>query len=146
MLKVFAFSTLARPRVSQCCAAHLISGNGCSGNEGRPKTPSHKRNRGRLAGGRRWKVGIERCRRLHTLYTRNAVFESPRAEGVDPLLARLRSRVIMSLATLKKLFSTSLTRERPELSYSEAELRKGGVWKSEPLERELSHKLSQNRH
>src|SRR5579864_6637883 len=42
MLKVFAFSTLARPRVSQCCAAHLISGNGCSGNEGRPKTPSHR--------------------------------------------------------------------------------------------------------
>ncbi len=61
----------------------------------------NKRTRGRLAGGRRWKVGIERCRRLHTLYTRNAVFESPRAEGVDPLLARLRSRVIMSLATLK---------------------------------------------
>src|SRR4029077_17777206 len=130
MLKVFAFSTRARPRVSQCCAAHLISGNGCSGNEGRPKTPSHKRNRGRLAGGRRWKVGIERCRRLRTLYTRNAVFELPRAEGVDP----------------KKLFSTSLTREGPELFYSEAELRKDGVWKSEPLERELSHKLSQNRH
>src|SRR5580704_18978705 len=42
MLKVFAFSTRARPRVSQCCAAHLISGNGCSGNEGRPKTLSHR--------------------------------------------------------------------------------------------------------
>jgi hypothetical protein len=144
MSKVFAFSTRARPRVSQCCAAHLISGNGCSGNEGRPKTPSHKRNRGRLAeeDGKqvlRGAVVFTRC-------TRNAVFELPRAEGVDPLLARLRSRVIMSLATLKKLFSTSLTRERPELSYSEAELRKGGVWKSEPLERELSHKLSQNRH
>jgi hypothetical protein len=52
----------------------------------------------------------------------------------------------MSLAILKNLFSTSLTREGPELFYSEAELRKDGVWKSEPLERELSHKLSQNRH
>src|SRR4029077_4789605 len=88
MLKVFAFSTLARPRVSQCCAAHLISGNGCSGNEGRPKTPSHKRNRGRLAeeDGKqvlRGAVVFTRC-------TRNAVFELPRAEGVDPLLVRLQ--------------------------------------------------------
>jgi len=49
--------------------------------------------------------------------------------------------VVMSLAILKKLFSTSLIRERPELFYSEAQLRKDSVWKWEPLERELSHKL-----
>jgi hypothetical protein len=29
--------------------------------------------------------------------------------------------------------------------YSEAQLRKDGVWRSEPLEQELSHKRSQNR-
>ena len=44
MSKVFAFSTRARQRGSQCCAARLISGNGCSGNEGRAKAP-HKRRR-----------------------------------------------------------------------------------------------------
>ena len=47
MSKVFAFSTRARRRGSQCCAARLISGNGCSGNEGRPKAPTHKRNKGK---------------------------------------------------------------------------------------------------
>jgi hypothetical protein len=36
----------ARRRVSQCCAARLISGNGCSGSEGLSKAPTHKRNRG----------------------------------------------------------------------------------------------------
>src|SRR5580704_16240885 len=41
MSKVFAFSTRARQRGSQCCAVRLISGNGCSGNDGRPRTP-HK--------------------------------------------------------------------------------------------------------
>src|SRR5580692_3717689 len=46
MSKVFAFSTSARRRVSQCCAARLISGSGCSGNEGRPKAPTRKRNKG----------------------------------------------------------------------------------------------------
>src|SRR6202041_1360127 len=47
MSKVFAFSTRARWRVSQWCAARLISGNGCSANEGRPKAPTHKRNKGK---------------------------------------------------------------------------------------------------
>jgi hypothetical protein len=49
MSKLFAFSTRARRRGSQCCAARLISGNGCSGNEGRPKAPTHKRNKGKAA-------------------------------------------------------------------------------------------------
>jgi hypothetical protein len=42
----------ARRRVSQCCAARLISGNGCSGSEGLSKAPTHKRNRG-MAGWRK---------------------------------------------------------------------------------------------
>ena len=46
MSKVPAFSTRARRRGSQCCAARLISGSGCSGNEGRPKAPTRKRNKG----------------------------------------------------------------------------------------------------
>src|SRR5580693_6913134 len=58
MSKVFAFSTRARRGVSQCCAARLISGNGCSGNEGRPKAPSHRRTKGKAGGGRRWKAGM----------------------------------------------------------------------------------------
>src|SRR6202040_3611896 len=47
MSTVFAFSTRARQRGSQCSAARLISGNGCSGNEDRPKAPTHKRNKGK---------------------------------------------------------------------------------------------------
>src|SRR5580692_3625194 len=54
MSKVFAFSTRARQRGSQCCAARLISGNGCSGNEGRPKAP-HKRNKGKAG----WRKKME---------------------------------------------------------------------------------------
>jgi hypothetical protein len=42
MSKVFAFSTRARQRGSQCCAARLISGNGCSGNEGRKENLMNK--------------------------------------------------------------------------------------------------------
>src|ERR1700675_4803897 len=45
MSKAFAFSTRARRRESQCCAARFISGNGCSGNDG-PRTP-HKDRIGR---------------------------------------------------------------------------------------------------
>jgi hypothetical protein len=55
MSKVFAFSTRARRRVSQCCAARLISGNGCSGNEGRPKAATHERNRGKAG----WRKKME---------------------------------------------------------------------------------------
>src|SRR5271169_774827 len=54
MSKVFAFSTRARRRESQCCAARLISGNGCSGNEGRPRAP-HKRNKGKAG----WRKKME---------------------------------------------------------------------------------------
>src|SRR4029077_13736992 len=54
MSKVSASSTRARRRESQCCAARLISGNGCSGNEGRPKAP-HKRNEGKA----RWRTKME---------------------------------------------------------------------------------------
>src|SRR5580700_10091909 len=46
MSKLFAFSTRARRRGSQCCTARLISGSGCSGNEGRLKAPTRKRNKG----------------------------------------------------------------------------------------------------
>src|SRR5580700_1881531 len=42
MSKVFAFSTRARQRGSQCCAARRISGNGCSGNEGRKENLMNK--------------------------------------------------------------------------------------------------------
>src|SRR5580700_4956905 len=55
MSKVFAFSTRARRRGSQCCAARLISGNGCSGKEGRPKAPDHKRNKGKAG----WRKKME---------------------------------------------------------------------------------------
>src|SRR5260370_41786061 len=55
MSKVFAFSTRARPKVSQCCAARLRSGNGCSGNEGRPKATTHKRNKGKAG----WREKME---------------------------------------------------------------------------------------
>src|SRR6266478_6422046 len=55
MSKVFAFSTRARQRGSQCCAARLISGNGCSGNEGRAKAP-HKRTREKLVGGMKMEI------------------------------------------------------------------------------------------
>src|ERR1700722_5871938 len=41
MSKLFASSTRAKRRGSQCSAVRLISGNGCSGNESRPKAP-HK--------------------------------------------------------------------------------------------------------
>jgi RNA polymerase sigma-70 factor (ECF subfamily) len=44
MSKVFAFSTRARRRGFQCCAARLISGNGWFGNESRPKAPVDKHN------------------------------------------------------------------------------------------------------
>src|SRR5580704_18361112 len=54
MSKVSAFSTRARQRGSQCCAARLISGNGCSGNEGRAKGP-HKRNKGKAG----WRKKME---------------------------------------------------------------------------------------
>ena len=61
MSKVFAFSTRARRRESQCCTVRLISGNGCSGNEGRPKAPTNKRKKGKAGWKKRWKEGMERC-------------------------------------------------------------------------------------
>src|SRR3984957_135802 len=57
----------------------------------------------------------------------------------------LRGRARIRVWIFKKLFSTSLIRERPGLFYSEAQLRKDGVWRSEPLEQGLSLKRSQNR-
>jgi len=54
MSKVSTFSTRARQRGSQCCAARLISGHGCPGNEGRAKAP-HKRNKGKAG----WRKKME---------------------------------------------------------------------------------------
>jgi hypothetical protein len=51
----------------------------------------------------------------------------------------------MSLTIFKEPSGMSLVLERTELFYSKAQLKKDGVWKSEPLERELWHKRSQNR-
>src|SRR6202046_4933174 len=75
MSKVFAFSTRARQRVPQCCAARPISGNGCSGNEVRPKTPTHKRKAG-------WSKKMEsRHREVH--YTHEtAPTQSVEASGI----------------------------------------------------------------
>jgi len=52
----------------------------------------------------------------------------------------------MNVPTFKKQFSTCLVRENPGSSYWEAQFRKDSLWKSEPLEQELSHKRSQNGH
>ena len=67
--RFFAFSTGARRRVSQCFAARLISGNGCSGTRGGQKHPPIRATGERLSGGRGWRADMERCRRLLQVVT-----------------------------------------------------------------------------
>src|SRR5258708_17765743 len=111
MSKVFAFSTRARQRGSQCCAARLISGNGCSGNEGRAKAP-HKRTREKLVGGMKMEI-------------RNGEVPSPLQVVTNvneaTLLATARSGEAAALDTLyrahaEKLFRTvhRITRNRED--------------------------------
>src|ERR1700731_4916212 len=111
MSKVFAFSTRARRRGFQCCAARLISGNGCSVNEGRPKAP-HRRNKGKAG----WRKKME---------SKNGEVPSPLKAvttiNEDSLLATAKSGEAAAVDTLyrahaEKLFRTvhRITRNRED--------------------------------
>src|SRR3984893_16975812 len=111
MSKVFAFSTRVRRTGSQSCAARLISGNGCSGNEGRPKAP-HERKKGKAG----WRKKME---------SRNGEVPSPlqvvTSINEASLLATAKSGEAAALDTLyrahaEKLFRTvhRITRNRED--------------------------------